>query len=52
MNTLPPPEDSHHLATALATRPPIAQPLTSQELSRRVLELLAAMNGKAPEGTR
>jgi hypothetical protein len=48
MNTLPPPEDSH-LAAVLATLPPIAQPPTSEELRRRVLALLAAMNGKAPK---
>jgi hypothetical protein len=36
--------------------PPIAQPLTSEDLRRRVLTLLATLNGsgngKAPKGAR
>ena len=30
--------------------PPIAEPPTSEELRRRVLAILAAMNGKAAKG--
>jgi hypothetical protein len=29
--------------------PPISKPLSSEDLRRRVLVLLAAMNGKAPK---
>jgi hypothetical protein len=32
--------------------PKVSRPATSEELRRRVLELLAALNGKAPKEAR